>query len=231
MASTGIILRRKVKKVDFDGIQAPIVGELIMATDTKEFGWLDDTNNVVWGRLENELPTGGNNGQVLAKSSGLNYEVEWVDVSADGYKKYRERIEFPGSGEDIIIQTEEGLLPETGNHIYKVYLSFPETGNKFDNYTTSLYEELEILVPNDLINSENTTVATVSLLIAKDIEIKVEILVAWVNNNLEIMALIDQIDFPFDPILYFIFGAQYIETIIPSGPPPGPPLGPPSDFS
>jgi len=84
MAATGIRLRRKPSKGSFAGSEAPLIGELIMATDTTEFGWLDENATMVWGRLENELPIGGLTGNVLVKSTDNDYEVEWGTASGGG---------------------------------------------------------------------------------------------------------------------------------------------------
>jgi len=226
MAATGILLRRSPDKSNLTGINQPLRGELVMATNTTEFGWLDDNNTVVWGRLENELPIEGDEGQVLTKSSDNDYDVEWADAAEAGYTKYRESMENPGYNSILGIFTEEGLVPNNVNYIYKVYVSFPVTGNKFDNYTTSLYEELEIIVPQDLLNNEDTKVAEVHLTIDSSyLEIGVEIIASWDNNILTLIAHINQIDYEFDQIPYFIFGAEYIEThpfYQPPTPAPGP---------
>ena len=63
MASTGIILRRKIGKNLFVGDEAPIPGELVMDLQTTNFGFLDEDGVTIrWGKLEDELPIGGTTG-------------------------------------------------------------------------------------------------------------------------------------------------------------------------
>ena len=88
MAATGIVLRRSNSKADFkESTKLLRDGELVFALNDNEFGFLKDgnnTNNITWGRLENELPTGGLAGQTLIKSSANNYEVEWGSSGGGG---------------------------------------------------------------------------------------------------------------------------------------------------
>ena len=87
MAATGILLRRLNLKQDFTGDNSLVDGELVFALNDNEFGFLKDGNNVddiTWGRLENELPTGGNTGDVLTKSANNDYDVEWETPSGGG---------------------------------------------------------------------------------------------------------------------------------------------------
>jgi len=87
MAATGIILRRLDNKNDFQGVNSLVDGELVFSLTSNEFGFLKDggdTSNITWGRLENELPTGGTTGQLLAKSLNNDYVVEWIDAPEGG---------------------------------------------------------------------------------------------------------------------------------------------------
>jgi len=97
MASTGIILRRKIGKNLFVGADAPIPGELVMDLETTNFGFLDEDGVTIrWGKLEDELPVGGVTGQILAKKTNIDGDVEWIN---------------PGGGE--IVQVTE-TDPNTG---------------------------------------------------------------------------------------------------------------------
>ena len=85
MASTGIILRRKNGKNLFVGSEAPIPGELVMDLQTTNFGFLDEDGvTIKWGKLEDELPIGGVTGQVLAKKTNIDGDVEWIDPPQGG---------------------------------------------------------------------------------------------------------------------------------------------------
>lgn len=98
MAATGIILRRKDGKNQFVGSEAPVPGELVMDLQTTNFGFLaEDGVTVKWGKLEDELPVGGTAGQILAKKTNIDGDVEWVDPPQGG-----------GGGEVVYI-TETGL--------------------------------------------------------------------------------------------------------------------------
>jgi len=80
MASTGIILRRKLGKNLFTGEEAPIPGELVMDLNTTNFGFLDEDGvTIKWGKLEDEIPTGGITGQVLTKNTNIDGDVIWSD--------------------------------------------------------------------------------------------------------------------------------------------------------
>jgi len=80
MASTGIILRRKLGKNLFTGEETPIPGELVMDLNTTNFGFLDEDGvTIKWGKLEDEIPTGGIAGQVLTKNTNIDGDVIWSD--------------------------------------------------------------------------------------------------------------------------------------------------------
>ena len=85
MASTGIILRRKLGKNLFTGEEAPIPGELVMDLNTTNFGFLDEDGvTIKWGKLEDEIPTGGITGQVLTKNTNIDGDVIWSDPVGGG---------------------------------------------------------------------------------------------------------------------------------------------------
>jgi len=80
MASTGIILRRKLGKNLFVGEDVPVPGELVMDLVTTNFGFLDEDGVTIrWGKLEDEIPTGGTTGQVLVKNTNIDGDVAWSD--------------------------------------------------------------------------------------------------------------------------------------------------------
>ena len=86
MASTGIILRRKNGKNLFVGSETPVPGELVMDLQTTNFGFLDEDGvTIKWGKLEDELPAGGVTGQVLAKKTNIDGDVEWIDPLTKEY--------------------------------------------------------------------------------------------------------------------------------------------------
>ena len=80
MAATGIILRRNPTKGFFTGDNALIEGELVVETTTNSFGYIDEGDTLVWGKIENELPAGGDTGQILSKLTDDDFIVEWTDA-------------------------------------------------------------------------------------------------------------------------------------------------------
>ena len=67
---------------------------------------VSDLNSTARSRL---LPTGGNTGQVLAKASGSNYDVEWVDQPAGGAVD-----SVNGQTGTVVLDADDvGALPDT----------------------------------------------------------------------------------------------------------------------
>jgi len=108
MATTGLIQRRDIKSALIAGQPStgsggdwsgPVIyGEIVFATDTKEFGFLDASGNLKWVSVEDigsgaptdGVPIGGDTGQVLTKLSDIDRDVNWQDLNfvkdGDGYR-------------------------------------------------------------------------------------------------------------------------------------------------
>lgn len=107
MAYTGILLRRGINKSFFSGQDAPIPGELVMDLETTNFGFLSsDGTTIKWGMLEDELPKGGNIGQILSKSSNQDGDVSWIDPPQTGPTNFA-----------IEIVTESGSLGDNTGYV------------------------------------------------------------------------------------------------------------------
>ena len=65
------------------------------------------------------VPTGGTSGQVLAKASNTNYDMEWVDESASGVSDYSELIRVYPTLPDAT-NIDLGQNVEVDGNIYKV---------------------------------------------------------------------------------------------------------------
>ena len=68
----------------------------------------------IWEQWVNAFPTGGEAGQVLAKVSDEDRDVEWVDVSVTGGNYYtkEESAEIFQPAGDYILQTEVTSISE-----------------------------------------------------------------------------------------------------------------------
>jgi len=139
MAATGIRLRRKPQKGNFSGVEAPVIGELVMATDTTEFGWTDETSTTIWGRLENELPIQGTTGQLLAKTTDNDFEVEWIDapVSAGGssWTDFEVTLDVTNNWTPVLF-TEPAEPSNTYYMLEVVMVSDIDLATKVDNLAT-----------------------------------------------------------------------------------------------
>ena len=90
MATYGIIQRRDIKSALIAGQPStgsggdwsgPVVsGEVVFATDTKEYGFLDSAGNLKWVSVDDigaGVPTGGTTGQTIIKNSDADRDVSW----------------------------------------------------------------------------------------------------------------------------------------------------------
>jgi len=152
MAATGILLRRNRDKSFFVGDNALIEGELVVETTTNSFGYIDQGDNLVWGSIENELPIEGDAGQILAKATATDFDVEWITLpeasSGNGFENTSIRAVAIGEGyPTAILKT----FPYTGEVTIAYSISSFRVGtapsNNFENAYTFTGS---FLIPGDL---------------------------------------------------------------------------------
>jgi len=98
-----------------DGKQVHTVNLFYSVADHASSDGMDSVPTpTIWEQWVNAFPTGGEAGQVLAKVSDEDRDVEWVDVSVTGGNYYtkEESAEIFQPAGDYILQTEVTSLSE-----------------------------------------------------------------------------------------------------------------------
>ena len=129
----------RLKENKLDKPNNPVVGQLLRVKSISDTGEI--TLETVADNDDNKLPTGGSTGQVLAKSTNSDYDVDWVD-QAGGSDVVIAVYQKDSTGASVLDKTFDELLAAINAN--KVVLIADKTSSDTVNPSYFMYEYTSI---------------------------------------------------------------------------------------